>query len=501
MMYLFTGLNYYTSSMLILALFFVLFYEAINGFHDTANSVSTIIYTRSIRSKFAVIIAGLFNFFGVIFGGLSVAYTIVHLLPINLLLNISSRQGLIMVFSILFSAIIWNFSTWYYALPSSSSHTLVGSIIGVSLSHAIINSTPIIDSLNISKMIDIFLSLIISPLMGIIISGIIIFFLRKYIFINKKYQCIHMTPTEHKKFFGKNKPPFFTRISLILSAIGVSFSHGANDGQKGIGLIMLVLISISPLNFVININATNDDITRTRNAISCLEYYSKQHILQLPSIVSLSPYILNLYKQFNFKKSINYYNNSNYPIVNIKLIKQQLYNLNTYNKLTLEQRIQMRKSLLYISDIVNNIIKLPETSIVDRKYLKNIHQDLLKTVEYAPMWIIAAIAISLSFGTMIGWQRISTTIGEKIGNKKMTYAQGLSTQITTAISIGVASYTGMPVSTTHVLASAVAGTMIIDGAGLQTKTVKNILLAWVLTLPISILLSGYLYWMLMMFIL
>ncbi|MGP1946650.1 MAG: inorganic phosphate transporter, partial [Arsenophonus sp. ER-LPS3-MAG3] len=136
MLDLFTGLDFYTCFLLILALLFVLFYEVINGFHDTANAVATVIYTRVMQAKFAVIMAGIFNFFGVILGGLSVAYAIMHLLPTNLLLNLSSNHGLAMVFSMLLAAIIWNFGTWYFGLPASSSHTLIGAIIGVGLTNS-----------------------------------------------------------------------------------------------------------------------------------------------------------------------------------------------------------------------------------------------------------------------------------------------------------------------------------------------------------------------------
>lgn len=256
MLHLFAGLDFHTGLMLILALLFVLFYEAINGFHDTANAVATVIYTRAMRSQLAVVMAGLFNFLGVMLGGLSVAYAIVHLLPTDLLLNVSSAHGLAMVFSMLLAAIIWNLGTWYFGLPASSSHTLIGAIIGVGLTNALMTHTSVVDALNVPKMIGIFLSLLFSPLVGMMVAGVMVFALRRYWSGTKKRQRIHMTPAEREKVDGKRKPPFWTRIALILSAIGVSFSHGANDGQKGIGLIMLVLIGVAPAGFVVNMNAT-----------------------------------------------------------------------------------------------------------------------------------------------------------------------------------------------------------------------------------------------------
>lgn len=500
MLHLFTGLDFDTSPMLILALLFVLFYEAINGFHDTANAVATVIYTRAMRSQLAVIMAGLFNFLGVMLGGLSVAYAIVHLLPTDLLLNVSSAHGLAMVFSMLLAAIIWNLSTWYFGLPASSSHTLIGAIIGVGLTNALMTHTSIVDALNVPKMIGIFLSLLISPLVGMLAAWLIVFALRRYWCATKKRQRIHMTPAEREKVDGKRKPPFWTRIALILSAIGVSFSHGANDGQKGIGLLMLVLIGIAPAGFVVNMNATGYDITRTRDAVSHLQQYYQQHGDALPQEVSLTPSVPSRDEDAVLNQPLEFHCNISRAMATIELTLGQLHNLQSYSQLPVEQRSQLRRLLMCITDTANNVAKLPETSAADQRLLKSLRQDLLETVEYAPMWIIVAVALALSLGTMVGWKRVATTIGEKIGKKGMTYAQGVSAQMTAALSIGIASYTGMPVSTTHVLSSAVAGTMIVDGGGVQSKTVKNILLAWLLTLPISMLLSGCLYWIALKFV-
>ncbi|VAX77045.1 Low-affinity inorganic phosphate transporter 1 [Serratia symbiotica] len=494
MLHLFTGLNFDTSLMLILALLFVLFYEAINGFHDTANAVATIIYTRAMRSQLALIMAGLFNFLGVMLGGLSVAYAIVHFLPTDLLLNVSSKQGLAMVFSILLAAIIWNLSTWYFGLPASSSHTLIGAITGVSLTNALMTYTSIVDALNIPKMVGIFLSLFISPLIGMLGAGLIVFALRRFWCTTKKRERIHMTPSEREKVDGKRKPPFWTRIALILSAIGVSFSHGANDGQKGIGLLMLILIGIAPAGFVVNMNATDYDITRTRDAVFHLQQYYQQHSDARQQEVFLTPDLLHRDADAILNQHLQFHCDISRAMATIELTVGQLHNLNSYTQLTVEQRGQVRRLLMCITDTVNNIANLPGTTAADERFLKSLRQDLLKTVEYAPMWIIVAVALALSLGTMVGWERVATTIGEKIGKKGMTYAQGVSAQMTAALTIGIASYTGMPVSTTHVLSSALAGTMVVDGSGVQNKTLKHILLAWLLTLPISILLSGFLYW-------
>ncbi len=288
MLHLFAGLDFHTGLMLILALLFVLFYEAINGFHDTANAVATVIYTRAMRAQLAVVMAGVFNFLGVLLGGLSVAYAIVHLLPTDLLLNVSSTHGLAMVFSMLLAAIIWNLGTWYFGLPASSSHTLIGAIIGIGLTNALVTHTSVVDALNIPKVVSIFLSLLVSPVVGMIIAGLMVYLLRRYWSSNKKRQRVHLTPAEREKQDGKRKPPFWTRTALILSAVGVSFSHGANDGQKGIGLLMLVLIGVAPAGFVLNMDASGYDISRTRDAVMNLQSYYQSHQTSLAHVIDLS---------------------------------------------------------------------------------------------------------------------------------------------------------------------------------------------------------------------
>ena len=494
MLHLFAGLDFHTGLLLILALLFVLFYEAINGFHDTANAVATVIYTRAMRSQLAVMMAGVFNFLGVILGGLSVAYAIVHLLPTDLLLNVGSTHGLAMVFSMLLAAIIWNLGTWYLGLPASSSHTLIGAIIGVGLTNALMTHSSVVDALNIPKMIGIFLSLIISPIVGMVLAGTMIFVLRRCWNGSPKRQRIHLTPAEREKKDGKKKPPFWTRIALILSAIGVSFSHGANDGQKGIGLIMLVLIGVAPAGFVLNMNATGYDITRTRDAVSHLQQYYQQHADALPHVVAQTP-LVPAPTDVAPSAVAEFHCNNGHAMDAINRAQELLTNLQSYNDLAPEQRSHMRRLLMCVADTADRAAKLDETSGADKRFLGDLHSDLLQTVEYAPIWIIVAVALALALGTMIGWKRVATTIGEKIGKKGMTYAQGLSAQVTSAVSIGIASYTGMPVSTTHVLSSAVAGTMLVDGGGVQSRTVKNIAMAWILTLPVCIVLSGALYWL------
>lgn len=527
MSYIFSDLEIHIEIMLILALCFIFIYEAINGFHDTANSVVPVIYTCALRSHTAVMMSGVFNFLGVILSGVSVSYTIIHLLPTYFFMNTNANHILIMIFSMLLAAILWNFGTWYFGLPTSSSHTLIGVLIGIGWANSIITNHPITHGLNISQLINIFFSLIISPIIGLILAKIIMLFLCQIKSSNNKYQKIHTTPSEQAKLYGKRQPSLWTRIILILSAAGVSFSHGANDGQKGIGLIMLLLVGVAPAGFMLNMHANRHDIACTLNAVNNFQEYYIQHydeyksvipleITSMPIAVTLNRLILiepMLQKEITILiNDCNQLNNNCYVSqldvenrikkffydfsLNLAILHNTillLKNLNDYSELNLNQRSQVRQLLIYVSDILDQIIIRPEISYKNKSFLKHLKKNLLNTVEYAPTWIILTVALSLSLGTTIGWKRVAITIGEKIGKKDMTYAQGLSAQLTTAISIGTASYIGMPVSTTHVLSSSITGSMLIRGWGVQGKIIKNILMTWALTLPVSIILSGGFY--------
>lgn len=527
MSYLFSNLETHIKLMLILALSFVFIYEAINGFHDTANSVVPVIYTCALRSHNAVIMSGIFNFLGVILSGVSVSYTIIHVLPTYFFINTNSNHILIMIFSMLSAAILWNLGTWYRGLPTSSSHTLIGTLIGIGCANSIIMHYPITQGINISKLINIFFSLIITPMVGLILAKTIMFLLF-YFLSNSKYQAIHLTPSEQLKLYGTRQPSLWTRIILVISAAGVSFSHGANDGQKGIGLIMLLLVGVAPASFMLNMNANKNDIVRTLSSVNAFQTYYIQHydayktiipleFQSMPIILALNQLILiapSLQKEItNLINPDSHILDNNYYITPIELenrIKNCFYklslnltiihntillfkNLDNYSELNLNQRSQLRQLLIYIADILDQITIQPEISYKNKNFLKHVKKNLLNTVEYAPTWIIFAIALSLALGTTIGWKRVAITIGEKIGKKDMTYAQGLSAQLTTTIAISTASYIGMPVSTTHVLSSSITGSMLIQGWGVQNKIIKNILMTWTLTLPISIILSGSFY--------
>ena len=482
MLDMFTGLDFPIGLALFLSLAFVLAYEFINGFHDTANAVATVIYTKAMPPYTAVIASGVFNFLGVMAGGLGVAYAIVHLLPVDLLLNVTSSYGMIMVFSLLGSAILWNLGTWYFGIPSSSSHTLIGSILGVGGAHALLSHLPLADGINTKKATEIMLSLLISPLVGFILAAVLLL-LFKRIWTGPK---IHKTPKERESIDGKKHPPFWTRATLVGSAMTLSFVHGSNDGQKGIGMVMLVLICMAPGQFVLDLTTSTLHIDRTRDAATYIGrlYTENKQLLSDRIDFTQTTALETSEEKCQIKNSL----------VTINSLVAQLKDVNNYSGLPKNNRREVRRLLLCIDDTAKNISKVDGLSSKDKADLTSLRKDITATTEYAPFWAIVMVALSLGLGTMTGWRRVVKTVGEKIGQKGMTYSQGMAAQVTAASAIGIASITGMPVSTTHVLSSAVAGTMVANKSGLQFSTIKTILMAWVLTLPVTILLAGGLFY-------
>ncbi|MDR2688741.1 MAG: inorganic phosphate transporter [Azoarcus sp.] len=477
------------SGIIILVIVVALLFEFINGFHDTANAVATVIYTRAMSPYRAVMLSGLFNFSGVVLGGVGVAYAIVHLLPVELLINVNSAHGMIMVFSLLAAAITWNLGTWYFGIPASSSHTLIGSILGIGMANALLTDVSLAQGVNWNKAIDIALSLVISPLGGFVVAAIVLLCLKRW----KPRSAMHKTPEirlEHKE---KKHPPFWNRLVLVLSAMTVSFVHGSNDGQKGIGLIMLVLIGIVPAQFVLDLNSTTYQIERTRDAAGYLDQFYRRHIDVLGETLALG-------KSIPGEMPTLYSCDPRQTEATLHALQDTLRGVVEYSELADEKRILTRRYLLCLDNTARQVLALKVLPAREAASLGKLREDLTATTEYAPYWVIFAIALALGVGTMVGWRRVVQTVGERIGKQGMTYAQGISAQITATLAIGVANLYSLPVSTTHILSSGVAGTMVANRSGLQRDTVRNILLAWVLTLPISILLAASFFWLAMYFV-
>jgi PiT family inorganic phosphate transporter len=467
--------------LLVIALLIALGFEFVNGFHDTANAVATVIYTRALPASFAVVWSGTWNFIGVMLSSGAVAYAVLQLLPIDLILNVGSGTGFAMVFALLIAAIIWNLGTWYLGLPASSSHTLIGSIIGVGLMNQMMNAGAASSSVDWSQAWSIGKSLLLSPLVGFVFAALLLLLLRALVRVPELY-------AEPK---GDQPPPFWVRSLLILTCTGVSFAHGSNDGQKGMGLIMLILIGTVPGAYALNRAVTpgetqsfisvahhaSEVLSRyaTDGAVSQsprddLEHYINGHELAPTTIDAVRKLTDTIGGQVGGRASL-----SDVPQAEVNNVRNNMY-------LTSETLRLMAKA------------KQPAFSADDQAVLDNYHGLLDRATKFIPTWVKVAVAIALGLGTMVGWKRIVRTVGERIGKQHMTYAQGASAEIVAALTIGAADRFGLPVSTTHVLSSGVAGAMVANGSGLQWNTVRSLLMAWVLTLPVSIALAAGLFW-------
>lgn len=458
------GLDSTLTALLILCIVLACFFEFINGFHDTANAVATVIYTNSLKPTVAVVYSGLLNFSGVMFGGIAVAMGIVNLLPMHVLVDADPYHGIAMILALLLSAIIWNFGTWYFGIPSSSSHTIIGSILGIGLAFNWLPGDMGFGAVNWDKAKDTGLALLLSPLLGFSVAIIVMFMFKRII----KNEIIYKEPIPGKK------PPIWIRMILWMTCGMVSFFHGQNDGQKGVGLVMLILIAILPHHFSIDGEVNLQSINAHVDKIEVLLARADTNALALKE--------KSLYKEIvasaaHFHRGIG----SNYRAEAIPL----------------DERFGLRKDILTISKGSRKLVQGGNLTI-SLNDIANLEREIGHTkqlVEFAPNWVIVMISLCLGLGTMVGWRRIVKTVGEKIGKQHMSYAQGASAEIVASIGIGLASWKGLPVSTTHMLSSGIAGSMVAKKGlkNLQKGTVKTIALTWLFTLPATIILSGGLF--------
>ena len=466
-----------------IALLIALGFEFVNGFHDTANAVATVIYTNSMSPNLAVVWSGSFNFLGVLLSGGAVAFGIVSLLPVELILQVGSGAGFAMVFALLLAAILWNLGTWYFGLPSSSSHTLIGSIIGVGLMNQLMAANPSGTSgVDWSQATKIGETLLVSPLIGFSAAFLLLSILKATIKI----------PALYKEPEGNKPPPLWIRGLLILTCTGVSFFHGGNDGQKGMGLIMLILIGTVPTAYALNRTMHEKDIdnfvaisTQAQNAMSHYSlggapadpHASALDIVRARTVTPQGVSALSALAE-SISTRVNQYH--------------------SLDKVPAGSMVNIRNDMYLVSEGLRFMAKDKSLSIseADQKVLGSYKTQLDHSTKFIPTWVKVAVAIALGLGTMIGWKRIVVTVGERIGKTHLTYAQGASAEIVAMATIGAAEMYGLPVSTTHVLSSGVAGTMVANKSGLQWATVRNLLMAWVLTLPVSIGLAAGLYWLL-----
>lgn len=457
------GLPPETTLVLVVCLLLACAFEFINGFHDTANAVATVIYTNSLPPGVAVVWSGIMNFLGVMLGGTAVAMGIIKLLPPGVLAGQSDVQNLALIASLLLTAILWNLGTWYLGLPCSSSHTLIGSILGVGLGYNLVEGSDISAGVNWHKAEEIGLSLLISPFIGFVVSLLLVRLVKTF-----AYRPVLFRPADRTR-----QPPWYIRTILILTCTGVSFSHGSNDGQKGVGLVMLILVALVPARFALNPESSPQQV--------------RQALASLHPFIDIPPASM-LTESENKKR--------NDAMAALGQADSILAGIGGWEDLSPEKLKDLRADLSAIHAFCSQVLIEGNKAPTDRhKDLRSLLAPLKSSFDYAPHWVVLMISLSLGVGTMIGWKRIVKTIGEKIGKEHLSYVQGASAEVTAAATIQFASATGLPVSTTQVLSSGVAGTMVGTGGtrNLQVGTVRNILIAWLLTLPVTVFLSALLF--------
>jgi len=463
------------------ALMVALGFEFVNGFHDTANAVATVIYTHSLEPHIAVVWSGFWNFLGVLTSSGLVAFAIVSLLPVELILQVGSKAGFAMVFALLIAAIIWNLGTWYFGLPASSSHTLIGSVIGVGIANQLMAAKTGTSGVDWGQAVKIGESLLLSPLIGFGVAALLLL-ASKALLKNKK---LYEAPA------GNAPPPFYIRALLVLTCTGVSFAHGSNDGQKGMGLIMLILIGTVPtayaLNHAVTPQQSQDFVAVSQQAAGVLDHYVSPDAVIGDARDEVTDYIRT--KQFT----------PNTVLAMRQLIADIGNETALFGDLSRvpNDRVRNFRNDMYLTSEALRLLQAKghaQFSGSDAAVLANYKKHVDLATRFIPIWVKVAVAMALGLGTMVGWKRIVVTVGEKIGKDHLTYAQGAAAEITAMFTIGAADYMGLPVSTTHVLSSGIAGTMTANHSGLQWGTVRNLLMAWVLTLPVAMMLSGFLFW-------
>jgi PiT family inorganic phosphate transporter len=455
----------------------------VNGFHDTANAVATVIYTHSLDPNIAVVWSGLCNLAGVLVSSGAVAFSVITLLPVELILQVSYGAGFAMVFALLTAAIVWNLSTWWLGLPASSSHTMVGSIIGVGVANQIMNVHSGTSGVDWEQAAKVFKVLLISPIVGFG-CAFLLFLLSK---LTIRYPELYEAPK------GATPPPWPIRALLVLTCSGVSFSHGSNDGQKGMGLIRLILIGTVPTAYALNHAVTTHDMqafvsTSEQADLVIDSHVNANGILGADARTTVTQYIATKELQPDTMLALR-------ELVNDLKNEVSLYK--EYKSVPASQQTNVRNDMYVASEAIRLMQKTkdPKFTAQENAVLTAYRGKIDKATKFIPGWVKVAVALALGLGTMVGWKRIVVTVGEKIGKEHLTYAQGACAELVAMGTIMAADNFGLPVSTTHVLSSGVAGTMAANRSGLQFSTIRNIAAAWVFTLPVAALLSGTLFYL------
>jgi PiT family inorganic phosphate transporter len=469
--------------LLSLALLIALGFELANGFLDTANAVATVIYTHSMEPNMAVVWSGFCNLAGVLLSSGTVAFAVIALLPVDLILQISSGAGFALVFALLIAAILWNLGTWWLGLPASSTHTMVGSIIGVGIANQLMythNGAAGVDWSQAGKVLQ---ALLISPFLGFACAGLLLYVSKQTI----KYPSLYEAPKNNQP------PPWPIRALMVLTCTGVSFFHGSNDGQKGMGLIMLILIGTVPTAYALNHAVSAQDmqafIAVSEQADHILgRYVDQTGTLGPDARAEVTGYISTEHLQPDTILAVRKL---------VEDVNHELIVYKVFKSVPAQDQTRVRNDMYVIGEALRLMASNhnPGFTAQEGATLASYRGKLDRSTKFIPNWVKVAVALALGLGTMIGWKRVVITVGEKIGKEHLTYAQGASAGLVAMGTIFAATRFGLPVSTTHILSSGVAGTMTANGSGLRLSTVRNIAAVWIFTLPAAALLSGLLYWL------
>ena len=445
-----------------LALLIALGFEFVNGFHDTANAVATVIYTHSLPAPLAVVWSGAWNFIGVMMSSGAVAYTIVTLLPVDLLLHVGSSGGFAMIFAL-----------------------LLASILGVGLANQFLTTgsagTAGVDWSEAGKALT---GLWMAPLIGFGAAFVLLHVMKRVL----------RNPELYREPEANAPPPLGIRALLICTCTAVSWSHGSNDGQKGMGLIMLILIGCAPTAYALNRTMPQSEtpafVASANAAASAFAAHAGgaggdidaravlTHALQTRHATEPRVYrALDAMSRDLGARIAGYGSLDKVPAAATPNLRNDMY-------------LVLDTSKLLTKDKAKGGFAAAELETIGA-YQHNLE----KGTRFIPLWVKVTVALALGLGTMVGWRRIVVTVGEKIGKAHLTYGMGASAELVAAATIQAANIVALPVSTTHILSSAVAGASVANGSGLQGRTVVNLALAWVLTLPAAMLLSGGLYWL------
>ena len=445
-------------ALLVACLVLVLAFEFSNGFHDTANAVATVIYTKSLPPLEAVLLSGIMNFLGVLLGGIAVAYALVEIIPPDVLSPPDGALAIGMLVALFVSALSWNVATWAFGIPNSSSHALIGALIGISIENSLVRGRGLDNGIDWHQIWSVLLSLVVSPILGFLFS-LALFRLAKLLIHDRH---LYEPPQ------GDKPPIWWMRGLLILTCTGVNLSHGTNDGQKSIGLIMLTIIGLAPAAFAINQDLTPADLHVAAEAM---------------------PKVSEMIRSYgDDQKALG--------VEAAEKLGHTFGSAKTFEDIPPGERAATRNDLNRVLTELRVVSEGGSAPDATRRQAKDDEKRFGRGIQYAPWWVRILSALCLGLGTTIGYKRIVKTLGERIGKQHLVPAQGGSAEMVAAVLIGGAGLTGFPVSTTHVVTAGIAGTMVGSGSGIQPATLWQIGAAWVLTLPATILLSGGLFYLL-----